>query len=292
MNSPTGPEPPAPMPPLELARRVGALEVGKEAEQYEELSSWLRKEVVLRFPPGWTFDGKRVLDFGCGAGRVLRGFMHEASSCEFYGCDIDGPSVDWLRENLSPPFRVFRNGGVPPLPFEAGSLDLIYAVSVFTHLTDAWAAWLLELHRCLTPDGVFIASLMGGAMSQPIAHQRWDPDRVGMAVFGDHRPWDQGGPMVLHSPWWVRAHWGRAFTITHYDEAVNEEAHDWVVLRKKLVELSVADLETPEPAEPRELAAGNLSVGTIARRRAPRSMPMRSWLRSVRSRLSRKRGKP
>ena len=66
---------------------------------------------------------------------------------EFHGCDIDGPSIAWLTENLSPPLRVFRNEEAPPLPLESNSFDLIWAISVFTHIADLWAAWLLELHR-------------------------------------------------------------------------------------------------------------------------------------------------
>ncbi len=234
---------------------MGALQEGLEAEQYEQLSAWLQKEVALRLPPCWSFDGKRLLDFGCGAGRVLRGFVDEASVCEFFGCDIHEPSIDWLRRNLCPPFRVFCNDEMPPLPFETGSLDLIYAVSVFTHLTDSWAPWLLELRRCLAEDGTLIASLMGGGMSEAIAGRAWEPDRVGMDVLGADESWDRGGPMVLHSPWWVRAHWGRAFDIVSYDEATASAAHDWVVLRPKGGQAEVADLETPEPNEPRELSA-------------------------------------
>jgi SAM-dependent methyltransferase len=88
-------------------------------------------------PPDWSFEGKRVLDFGCGSARVLRHFLDEARHGEFWGCDIDGPSIDWIASNLSPPLRCFQNEPEPPLALEASYLDLIWATSVFTSTTGA-----------------------------------------------------------------------------------------------------------------------------------------------------------
>ena len=34
-----------------------------------------------------------------------------------------------------------------------------------------------------------------------------------MNVLRNGQSWDLGGPMVLHSPWWIREHWGRAFDV-------------------------------------------------------------------------------
>ena len=84
---------------------------------------------------------------------------------------------------------------------------------MFTHLTDTWSAWLLELHRILKPKGILIASFMGEGMSEILANEPWDDSRIGMNVLGPGMSWEAGGPMVLHSPWWIEAHWGRAFDI-------------------------------------------------------------------------------
>ena len=42
--------------------------------------------------PATQYSGARVLDFGCGAGRLLRHFVGDAEDGEFWGCDIDVPS--------------------------------------------------------------------------------------------------------------------------------------------------------------------------------------------------------
>ena len=87
------------MPPLELRSRVTQM---PEEERFAELGKSARQSVIESLPGGWTFDGKRVLDFGCGAGRVLRWFTAEAERCEFLACEIDAASVAWLEKNLSP----------------------------------------------------------------------------------------------------------------------------------------------------------------------------------------------
>ena len=105
--------PVAPFPPRELAERVGALH-GDDLVEYEELGKTIRAEILGVLPADWTFEGKSVLDFGCGAGRTLRHFLDEAESGTFYGCDIDVPSIAWLESNLSPPFTVFANDALSP----------------------------------------------------------------------------------------------------------------------------------------------------------------------------------
>jgi len=82
--------------------------------RYEEIGRSARP-ILDVLPLDWSFKGKRMLDFGCGAGRVLRQFADEARSADMRGCDIDGPSVDWVNAHLSPPFSAVRNGEQPPL---------------------------------------------------------------------------------------------------------------------------------------------------------------------------------
>jgi SAM-dependent methyltransferase len=48
------------------------------------------------------------------------------------------------------------------LPFAANTLDCIYAISVFTHLSAAMHfAWIKELYRVLKPNGVLILTTHG-----------------------------------------------------------------------------------------------------------------------------------
>ena len=84
---------------------------------------------------------------------------------------------------------------------------------MFTHLLDSWSAWLLEMHRLLRPGGILAASFLGRGMTVAVADVAWDEDRIGMIPCKIAAPWSEGGPCVLHSPWWLRAHFGRAFEV-------------------------------------------------------------------------------
>ena len=161
------------------------------------MTSWehRRRTSLLRLlPADWSFVGKRVLDFGSGAGRTLRHFATEAETAEFWGADIDEPSIAWMQENLSPPFHAWQSTINPPLGLEHGSFDLIYAISVFTHLTDNSIQWLLELHRLLKPDGLLIATFMGRWNSEWFAKEPWVEDRVGMNVLASQSRLGQRRP--------------------------------------------------------------------------------------------------
>jgi len=248
----------APLPPFTLANRVGALPPESPMDAYVRLGVALRSEVERLLPDDWTWEGKRSLDFGAGAGRALRHFLDETPAAEFWGCDIHAESIAWLNEHLAP-IRGVVCGEGPGLPFEDESFDLAWATSVFTHLTDHWSGWLLEMHRLLRPGGLLIATFLGEGMSQTIAQERWDESRVGMVAFRYGESFDVGGPNVLMSPWWIRARWGRAFDIVELEPSgfMGERGtgHGVVVARKRPVDVTVADLERPEPDEPREWAS-------------------------------------
>jgi SAM-dependent methyltransferase len=138
---------------------------------YQSRGRDVRSAIEGLLPPDWSFEGKRVLDFGCGAGRVLRHFEPEARENEVWGCDVDESSIRWLQRHLCPPFRVYRNAAMPPLPHPDGYFDVIWALSVLTHITDTWSAWLAELHRVLADDGLLLATFMGEGVAPLLADE-------------------------------------------------------------------------------------------------------------------------
>jgi SAM-dependent methyltransferase len=100
-----------------------------------------------------------VLDFGCGCGRVTR-WWHDFDGA-VSGSDLDARAVAWCRRNL--PFARFEvNALAPPLAFADASFELVYALSVFTHLTaDLQLAWRDELRRVLRPGGLLLVTAHG-----------------------------------------------------------------------------------------------------------------------------------
>lgn len=257
----------APLPPRALAIRAGVPDPAGVIDSYRAVGRDSRTTILELLGPSWSFEGKRVLDFGCGSGKVMRHFLPEAADCELWGCDIDERSVDWINAELHPPLRAFVNGEAPPLDQPAESFDLVWSVSVFTHLTDHWAGWLAEIHRVLKPGGQAIISFLGGAMYEVCNDEAWDPDRIGMTVLNHGQDWELGGPTVFHSPWWLREHWGRAFEIVQMREGSAPREHGLVVLRRRPdVEVSAPLLEQIDAArEPREVAALRWQVQMLQR---------------------------
>ena len=100
-----------------------------------------------------------VLDFGCGCGRVTRWWGDFPGKVA--GSDVSRPAIEWCRVNL--PFARFEpNALAPPLVFEDESFDLVYALSVFTHLTaELQLAWRDELRRVLRPGGLLLVTTHG-----------------------------------------------------------------------------------------------------------------------------------
>ena len=268
-----------PMPPRELIQRT---DLRRESESDERLREIFERTGAARLrglrhalPDGFDFDGKRILDFGCGGGRVLRQLAPWADSGEFWGCDTYEPTIAWLSENLSPPFRFYVNDK-RPMPHPDGYFDLIYAISVFTHITHEWADWLLELHRMLRPDGLLAATFIGPASWERSLHRQVDEDQLGVAMLRlDQSYAHTSGPLVLHSPWWLRSHWGRAYEVLTLwphgfawpnppgkggpsEEAILTKVYPGqgvFVGRKRDVSLTSADLLRPEPDDQREEAA-------------------------------------
>lgn len=257
----------APLPPRALAIRAGVPDPADVIDSYRAVGRDSRATILELLGSAWSFEGKRVLDFGCGSGKVMRHFLPEAERCELWGCDIDARSVDWINAALHPPLSAFSNGEAPPLDQPSSSFDLVWSVSVFTHLTDHWAGWLSELHRVLKPGGLAIISFLGGAMYEDCNDEDWDPDRIGMTVLNHGQDWELGGPTVFHSPWWLREHWGRAFEVAELREGSAPREHGLVLLRAR------ADVEvTPElltevdaAREPREIDALRWQVHMLQR---------------------------
>lgn len=100
-------------------------------------------------------SGIRVLDYGCGGGRLTR-FLSQSSAYETYGSDVNEDIVDWCASNLDG-VTTRKNGALPPLAFDSASMDFIYAYSVFSHFPEEnHKSWLAEMERVAAPGGIVL----------------------------------------------------------------------------------------------------------------------------------------
>jgi SAM-dependent methyltransferase len=105
--------------------------------------------------------GTRVLDFGCGWGRILRCFLKDCQADHVQGVDVVPEFIAACRETF-PYGRFDQLRPLPPTPYANSSFDLITAYSVFSHLAEhASLAWVQEFARLLSPGGIMAVTTQG-----------------------------------------------------------------------------------------------------------------------------------
>ena len=137
----------------------------------------------------------RVLDFGCGWGRLTRYLARDVAPGALYGCDPVEGILDVCRANGVP--ATFAKSEFLPkqLPFDE-RFDLAFAFSVFTHLSEAaHEQCLLALHRSLQPDGILIVTVR-----PPAYLHRCEPMRPLLDALGPDEQASLAAPRYLFVP--------------------------------------------------------------------------------------------
>jgi SAM-dependent methyltransferase len=101
----------------------------------------------------------RVLDFGCGWGRLTRFFARDVEPGHLYGCDPVEQILDVCRQS-GVPATLARTDFLPErLPFEE-PFDLAFSFSVFTHISEAaHESCLRALHGALRPGAILVLTV-------------------------------------------------------------------------------------------------------------------------------------
>ncbi|MBV9288123.1 MAG: class I SAM-dependent methyltransferase [Hyphomicrobiales bacterium] len=175
---------------------------------------------------------RAILDFGCGCGRVLRRWRGlDARIC---GADVNAAAVNWCRAHL--PFaEVGVNGLEPPLAYGEATFDLVYAISVFTHLpVRTQLAWRDELRRVLRPGGLLLLSVAGDAYIDRLTRKERRIYADGECVV--RRPTAAGANICVtfHPPAFVRSPLADGWELLDHTPrgSLGSPHQDLVVLRK------------------------------------------------------------
>lgn len=175
-------------------------------------------------------SGSRVLDFGCGWGRLTRFFARDVMPERLFGCDPSEAILDVCRATRVPA-TLARSEFLPErLPFEE-PFDLAFAFSVFTHLSEpAHERALAALHAGLRPGGILVVTVRPPAyldlcpsLRAPLARD-WPEQR--QYLFAPHaadpsHPQYGGGEMtygetIVTLPY-VRERWAPRFELLDVD---------------------------------------------------------------------------
>lgn len=242
------------MPPDELIDRVVSGFSNDEAEQHRALfletgrRSFEDFEAALAAVGDSLSNYRRVLEFGCGCGRIMRWMEAVARTGTLVGTDIDARAVEWASANI--PFARFDvNDGLPPTRYADGEFDLILNHSVFTHLDANYQdQWLSELQRITATGGTLVLSIHGDhafqTSEQQLApgsreHREWRAqlERDGMLFVAEDTYVGSAFPdfyhTAFHAPWYVFEHWSRWFDVLAYLPRSSLDFQDQVVLRRR-----------------------------------------------------------
>lgn len=125
---------------------------------------------IVRF--GNVTPESRILDIGCGIGRIARPLTtYLSAKGEYYGFDIVEMGIKWAQENISSRYKNFHfehsniynkmynpkgiyNSSEYKFNYNDNFFDLAFLTSVFTHMhTHDVERYLSEISRVLKPGG-------------------------------------------------------------------------------------------------------------------------------------------
>ena len=226
-----------PLPPSKLTQRA----IWTDPRTFDKWGYALKRKLEIAIEshlPG-PHDGHRMLDWGCGAGRMAK---HLVDEWNYTGIDIDREAIVWCTENIK--------GGVFQLQdlradtgFSANTFDAAIGVSIFTHLREEdQFAWLSELRRVVKPTGVVAVSVNCGTSLRNAVNTIDVPVILGARGFCD-----TGAELTLkgvtsddtyyrniyHTHEYIRRHWARDFEILDILPGFVGNMQDLVFLRPR-----------------------------------------------------------
>lgn len=156
------------LPPDYLIYESFQINYQKYYTESRETAVWLK----AHFEKHIELADKRILDWGCGPGRIIRHLPDLiGGNCEFYGTDYNCKSIEWCSKNLSK-IKFNRNSLEAKLPFENNFFDVIYGISIFTHLSEQLHFdWYNELNRILKPGGIMFLTTQGDNFMNKLSPQ-------------------------------------------------------------------------------------------------------------------------
>jgi len=195
-------------------------------------------------------SGARVLDFGCSSGRGVRVLAAARPDVTWLGCDPNPEAIAWAGSHL-PGVEWFTSPNAPPLPLDDGTLDVAYAISIWSHFAPGPArAWLDEMHRLIRPGGALVLTVHGldtiahhlrGGHASPLevteittsllrGEVHFDDVFAGRGDWGVHDPGWGNAYLTLD---WLAPRVTPAWSITLAESGGLQGVQDVVVLRRE-----------------------------------------------------------
>ena len=117
------------------------------------------KDGISRHKPS-LLSGKKILDYGCGHGRICRYIPKLFSPSKFVVADVWDGAVNFCAEEFkATPFLITDEKS---LSTYNEKFDVIFAYSVFTHLPpSSFNFYISDISKCLEDDGIILFTTKG-----------------------------------------------------------------------------------------------------------------------------------
>jgi SAM-dependent methyltransferase len=180
---------------------------------------------------GFTPDRyERILEFGVGLGRLIRHFV--PLKARLFGCDVTPDALDFTRKVLGTRVALTQNGLAPPLPYDNGQFDFVYANSVFTHIQMAdTTPWINELGRILRPGGALIVTVFEPNRYLVHLSQREFDEMASDPGFLEWGTSDVNERFMYMTPAKLQEVWSREFEILELRHHYRDQSH--LVMRRR-----------------------------------------------------------
>ncbi|RTM08643.1 MAG: class I SAM-dependent methyltransferase [Hyphomicrobiales bacterium] len=117
-----------------------------------------------------TLKRPKVLDFGGGWGRVSRLFLRDTAPRNIYLAETRASTIQLLKD-LKVPYTVIHNAPPPPIAGLPNNLDLVFAYSVFSHLSEQYFLdWMAYFLKVLKPGGHVVFTSRGHYFIRHLQH--------------------------------------------------------------------------------------------------------------------------
>lgn len=216
-------------------RVTGTPELNDFLSEGERCSGDLEKALAIIGKNIGSF--RNILDFGCGCGRTIRNLEKYTADSLLHGTDIDSDAIDYCHrrfENME--FSV--NQPLPPLVYPSNLFDLVYSISVFTHINEEYQyLWLAELARIVKPGGIVLLSVHGSSSWNTLPTEYVAKIRTKGFLYISENIWKGIFPAwyqtAFHSEEYVRAEFSQFFKIIEYIPQGISNFHDLIILEKQ-----------------------------------------------------------
>lgn len=207
------------------------------AEYYATTGDKMARQMLEVITSRGSSGPKTVCEWGCGPGRILFALekLAEAKDLTLIGSDAFAPSIHWAQSVPNTRIRFHLNQMEPPLALADASVDFVYAVSVFTHLSEKLTRqWFLEIMRILKPGGIFWFSSHSGENHRNELDQS-QREKLDRGEFVAIHSWHNGSQMYsgIHCPALMKTIIASSgATLLEYQPRGNNKYQDAWIVRK------------------------------------------------------------